>query len=538
MKQLHRKAWNPISADRMNRLTNDKLDTTGYLGRALDVMGELVDGPFKGLAAGDEFFKTIAYRMSIWGRAYQMAASNLLEGDEFNEFVAKFVNNPPDADHEIAMEFARKQTFTNEPGKIGQAMQGMTREYPALRLVVPFVGVVGNIAKYNLERMPGFNLMLKEVRNDIFVTGGKARDMALAKTALGAAVAGAFAVIAGMGQMTGGGPSDPEKRKLWIQQGWQEYSFRVGKSYYSYKRLEPWATPLGVVADMVEMARYSPDFDVDEGALVASLSFIRNFTSKTYMSGVATLLDTIVGGTEGSLVSSAGRWQKTMARLLVPAGVAQVAKVSDPVRRDVRDWKDAIMERIPGLSSSLPPMRNLKGEPVTVGMYETIPGKLFGMVNPVYYTTEKNDPVSQAILSNRMKLTMPSRSIGGGQDPDRPQLEEGDPAIKLTPEQYDWLVRMAGNELKDPDTGMGAWDRLQRIVTNQIPVDESEGVYFRDFSKGPEGGQAFVIKKIVGDYRNAARRMLQGGDPFPEIGSQMVEKKERRARQIMPRVGQ
>jgi len=198
------------------------------------------------------------------------------------------------------------------------------------------------------------------------------------------------------------------------------------------------------------------------------------------------------------------------------------------------------MERIPGLSSSLPPMRNLKGEPITNPMYENIPGKLFGMVNPVYWTEEKSDPVSQEILANRMSISMPSRSIGGGQDPNKPQLEEGDVAIPLTPEQYDWLVRMAGNGLKDPDTGLGAWDRLRRVVTNRMPVDEVDGktVYYRDFSKGPEGGRAYLVKKIIGDYRTAARNMLQGGEPFPELGQKFVEKKERRGRQLMPRVGQ
>jgi hypothetical protein len=99
---------------------------------------------------------------------------------------------------------------------------------------------------------------------------------------------------------------------------------------------------------------------------------------------------------------------------------------------------------------------------------------------------------------------------------------------------------MAGNELKDPDTGLGAWDRLRRVVTNRMPVDTVDGkdIFYRDFSKGPEGGRAYLIKKTIGDYRAAARRMLEGGDPFPELGSQYIQKKERRGRQLMPRVGQ
>jgi hypothetical protein len=468
-----------------------------------------------------------------------MGATKGLEGDDFNTFVAKFVQDPPDADHEIAMEFARKQTFTSEPGRLGQAMLNLTRESPALRLVVPFVTVISNIARYNLERIPGANLFLRQVRADI-KAGGKARDLALSKMAFGAGVAGIFAVMAGAGMMTGGGPGDPQKKKLWIQQGWQEYSFKLGGHYYSYKRIEPLATPIGIVADIIELARYAPDFDMDEAALVAAISFARNFTSKTYMAGVAQFLEAVTGGGEKSMGAAATRYAKSFPGLLIPGGVAQVARVTDPTKRDVQSWIDAIQVRIPGLSSDLPPVRNLKGEPVTAKMYESIPGKLFGMVNPIYWTTEPNDPVSREILANRMSLTMPSRSIGGGQDPNKPMLDEKNPAIPLTPEQYDWLVRMAGNELKDEETGLGAWDTLRRIVTNQTPVDEVDGkqIYYRDFSGGPEGGKAYIVKKVIGTFRTAARRMLEGGDPFPGLGAKSIAKKESRTRQLMPRVGQ
>jgi hypothetical protein len=73
-----------------------------------------------------------------------------------------------------------------------------------------------------------------------------------------------------------------------------------------------------------------------------------------------------------------------------------------------------------------------------------------------------------------------------------------------------------------------------------MPVDEVDGkaIYYRDFSKGSEGGRAYLVKKIIGDYRTAARNMLQGGEPFPELGQKFVEKKERRGRQLMPRIGQ
>ena len=117
-------------------------------------MGEAVDAPFKGLNAEDMFFKVLNQRMYIWKSAYEMAAEQGLEGDAFNKFVATFVEDPSDTADAKAKEFALKQTFNNEPGKIAEAIMGITREYPIARFILPFVRVPSNIAGSPWRRLP------------------------------------------------------------------------------------------------------------------------------------------------------------------------------------------------------------------------------------------------------------------------------------------------------------------------------------------------------------------------------------------------
>jgi hypothetical protein len=412
---------------------------------------------------------------------------------------------------------------------------------------VPFVKIVGNIAKYNLERTPFAALAIRQVRSDI-ASGGKARDMALSKMAVGGSMMLAFGALAFGGMVTGGGPSDPKKKKIWTDSGWQEYSVKIRGTWYSYKRLEPFATPIGVAADIMEMMKFAPDFGYDEAVLVGALSFVRNFTSKTYMQGMSDFLEAITSGGEDTMMASASKFGKGLPRILVPGGIAQIARVSDPTKREVEGWIDTLKNRIPGLSSTLEPQYNLKGDEITNKMYESLPGKGLGMINPITWSTDPNDPVWNEIRRLRVPVTMPARRIGGGSNPDAPQLEEGAIATRLSPKEYGWLVRMAGNGLKDPATGMGAWDALAAIVKGAVPVmkdpNTQEDLFYNSvndkgqpvFSDGPEGGKSLIILKVIGKYRDAARRQLESGEEFPRMYNEQVIRKTKRADSQMPRI--
>jgi len=136
--------------------------------------------------------------------------------------------------------------------------------------------------------------------------------------------------------------------------------------------------------------------------------------------------------------------------------------------------------------------------------------------------------------------------------PDASNLEGRQTGIDLTPEQYGWFVKMAGNGLKDPKTGRGAWDELTAIINGDVPADyryekgkKPEALYFKQknpdgtpvFSDGPQGGKAFIVTQVLLDARNEVRKMIESGEAVPEVGEQYEELKTRRESNRTPQVG-
>jgi hypothetical protein len=213
---------------------------------------------------------------------------------------------------------------------------------------------------------------------------------------------------------------------------------------------------------------------------------------------------------------------------------------------------DVIKSRTPGLSSDLEPKYTLRGDPITVQMYDSMPGKGFGMINPILYTGNTKDPVSLELVRNRIPISMPSRRLGGGMSPDAANIEGKETGVDLTPEQYGWFVKMAGNGLKDPKTGRGAWDEVTAIINGDIPADynyqkgkKPEPLYYNQknpdgtpvFSDGPEGGKAFIITSVLLAARNEVRNMIESGEVFPDLGVAYEEKKMRKEIRQAPQVG-
>jgi len=55
--------------------------------------------------------------------------------------------------------------------------------------------------------------------------------------------------------VTGSYPKDAAKRNAMIAAGIPEYSIKIGDTYYSYARVEPLATIMGVTVDGINAVR-------------------------------------------------------------------------------------------------------------------------------------------------------------------------------------------------------------------------------------------------------------------------------------------
>lgn len=311
--------------------------------------GEVVRLPTRALTASDEFFKAIVYRAELNRQAFLIAEKEGLKGRAIGERMADILNGNDKAFksiHEKAHHEALYRTFNAPLGRVGRTLMGARDVVPGFRYVVPFMRTPTNIAKFALERTP-FNFA--KIAHD-YKTGkispGQLSDE-LAKPVTGSLLAAATTIGVLDGNITGGPPKNNKERDLLYAKGWRPYSIKVGDTYYSYNRLEPLGSIMGMTADFVNESK--SDAEINEKAGRIAFSFSRNIVSKTFMQGLSSVLDAVSDpGRYG------GNWLEKTAGSVVPAAVGKAASGYDPYIRDVQTPWDAIQARIPGYSTKLP----------------------------------------------------------------------------------------------------------------------------------------------------------------------------------------
>ena len=455
----------------------DKVGMGGPLARAADIIGEVVRVPGTALQFEDAIFKGIGYRMELNARAFRMARAEGLEGKALSNRIASLLNDPPDELTKAAMDHADYVTYTKELGEFGTTLTKLANIYPAARFVLPFIRTPANIFKFFGERTP-LGLLAKSIRDDI-AGGGAERDMALSRMALGSAIMALVGWQTMEGNITGGGPTDDALQATWRRTGWQPYSFRFGEGYpwLSYARFEPFGTLVGTAADIGEIySQYQTGMLDDDNALLYAgwIALNKNVTNKTFLRGIADLSESL-HDPERFAPSYASKF----ASSFIPNVIGQVNIYEvDPVIRQTRGIIDATKAKIPGLSTSVPPRRNLWGEEI-VREGGAIPG-IPDIVNPLFKSSDKNSPIDEEMKRLNIGASPVSRWING---------------VELLPGEYDRYQVLAGNESKDT-RGRGLKDYLNEKLNDYD---------YKKLSDGKDGGKADFIRKSIQSFRDQAQ---------------------------------
>jgi hypothetical protein len=386
------------------------------------LQGKIIRTPTRLLSAEDELFKAIGRRMEISGLAMRQAKGEGLKGDALRARVSDLTANPTDEMIEKSLDYARYVTFQRPLGPIGQFISRMTQEWPGLKLILPFVRTPSNIFKYVIERSPAAPVV-KEWRKD-FAAGGARRDLALAKMALGSGMGLLVAQLAADGKITGSAPADDKARELLMADGWQPYSLRIGDKYYSYQRLDPLASTLGVAADLVETSDYMTDAEREKSAALVTAAILKNLSNKTWLSGLSDAIEAI----EDPDRYSQAFLSRLAGSIAVPAIVAQTARTTDPVLREARSPIDRIKSRIPGMSKTLLPRRDIWGEEV-----RSEGGLGPDIMSPIWTSTRRNDPLNNELLTIGAGIGKSSKRIG---------------KVTMLPEEYDAYQALAGRNTR------------------------------------------------------------------------------------------
>lgn len=477
-------------------ITADALELTGSVGAAVDFLGNAVRLPGRFLMAGDDFFKSIAFRAELRALAKRQAFREINElgltgkdaARKAKEIEHSILTDPPETIKEAAQEFAAYTTFTRELGTAGSAIQMAVQNVPFGRVVLPFIRTPANIFKFAGERTP-LALASKAVRDEL-AAGGERQALALAKIGLGAMTMGYMASMAASGSITGGGPKDKVLRKQLELEGWQPYSFKIGNEYVSFARIEPLGSLIGMAADAADLMGQLGQKDSAELASALTVALSRNVANKTFVKGLAGTLNAVTSQDVHVVKSFLEKELPTL--MPYSSALGQTAKNVDPVMRDVQSILDAFKAKVPGFSDELPPQRNLYGDKVL--LQGGVGPDLF---SPLYVKDLKHDPVAHELNRLAYPFTMPSRHVEG---------------IPLPPKIYDRYAELAGKG--SPMTGgQSLQGALQETMQTSI---------YKHAADGPDGGKVTLLKATINRFREmAALQLEQENKDFAQARQQM-----------------
>jgi len=480
---------------------------------------------------------------AIVREAIEKADAEGLNGLQRNEFIKSYRDENYNPEHGVfggasaaadyGREVAGEATFTTRTGPEATGLSGISRrvrqmssKHPMVQLMVPFVTTPTNLLFFGGQRTaflaPLFanNRLIQGVYQRHFadMNSGDALIQASARgrQAMGFALwVGAGALYA-KGKITGGGPADEGQRKNLRATGWQPYSYKTDDgTYVSFRRLDPFATFFGLVADWSEINFRSEEHFSEPLKTFGSaigISLARNIHNKSYLSGISQVIDAF-----GEPDRYMARWARMRAASYIPNLIAQskVTLADDTYLREVRNVFDAWKGRLPGVSTSLEPRRNILGQPVdaTIASVPLFSGaSIPDWVSPIAISHEKNDPVMKEIAALQHGFSLPSTTLSGSVD----MLEFRN---KDNRSSYDhWLeghgtVKIGGRNLHNA---------LGRLIRS----NSYKRLSYADTLEGFDSPRIQQIRSLIGRYRRAA--LKQTFKAYPDFyENYMVTKRTR-----------
>lgn len=389
-------------------------------------LGSIIRFPFRFLTAGDEFFKSIAYRANLHSFAFEEGYRLGLRGDKLTAFTTKAATHIsrhnaqrlighliPQAQslHAKALKQARINTFTEELGSSYASKQfkrvndllspvtisgdEITRWHNTAALAaslpgmfvritaIPFFKIMANITRYALQNTP-LGLASKRFADDITSSDPIKRIEALGRIMAGTAIMGMGLYLYKTGQITGHIPAT--QRDAAGNAGITAYSFNVDGRWVDYNRFDPLGSLLGlganvgVLLDLVENAKEDPENQeiVDDYISAVLIGLSDPILNKTWATGALEVLEMFMNPERNTY----RKWLTERTTQFIPFSIAlkDVQQHFDGIVRELYDYQDGVLSRFN--SKAMAPRRH-----------------------PVYGTIQTYEPHFMGLLRTREEST-------------------------------------------------------------------------------------------------------------------------------------
>ncbi len=403
-------------------------------------VGQFLNMPSRAITALHVFSKQVRYEQNIQALAVRSALKDGLEGDAFNDRVARLTSAPSkevmamalqdnpekmkqmpeDLEHILnikeATRKALRQTYIDPAvkGSGFEAVAQVVNKVPALKIMIPFMKIGTSIESQALIEGTPLAFLNQGMRDNLLGKNGGARmDEAWGTMAAGTALMGSAVTLASQGLINGDGPSDPKARATWLLTH-KPNSIQIGDMTVPLRALGYLGLQMKFAANMYETAHFWNGKDGDKLASTFMESLSKSVLDDNWLYGVSQMLDAAFHHEEHG-----ARFLRDFATSWLPfsVGLQQTAQVIDPFERETNSTFEAALRKLPGASESLLPRRDVFGMPVS------------GNVEQHYL----NDPTVQRLESLHIGVGKLQNKIRG---------------VSLTPEQYDDYSRIAGMRTK------------------------------------------------------------------------------------------
>ena len=320
--------------------------------------GRAVRTPTRSLLAADEFFKGLWGTMDAYARGYRRAVEvEGLRGEDAMRRAGEHAMDLSSPAWEEALSYAEDVSFQSDPGAIVKQVLALRNRAPFLRYIIPFVTTPTNILKAGLERTPLVSLRsLAKLANTGAVKLGYGKEgwtynrtnitPELTKNIIGWGTLLALNSLAGGGDddelpfITGSTPRDRGRRDA-MYRTVPPMSIRIGDRWFSYARIEPFATAIATSVDAIDAMNKAQSGDEYMSAFGAALaSTTRQIDDKSFLQGIADIMDAVKN--EDGNGSKALQYGANFASSWVPSIIKQALRSADQNVRDttVKTTKD------------------------------------------------------------------------------------------------------------------------------------------------------------------------------------------------------
>jgi hypothetical protein len=294
------------------------------------------------LVAADEFFKTIYTTAEAGAQAYRIAKGEGLEGNALEERINALLSDKASLAWMRGLDTAKTSIFQDPGGRFTRGILSIRncefRGVKPFRWLLPFVVTPTNIFLHGVRRTPLGSVALAKETYDSIRTGDYSKlPPRVAEQVIAWGVFMALVhVVAGGGDddeplITGAASSGPGDRQQQYRTA-PPQSIRIGGKWYSYSRIEPFATTIALVVDTINAGTKPGDWN--QKAKKAFNGLTEQVKSKTFLSGVADLLKAI----EGQRADILPQWASNFAASWVPNVLKGAGRASDELIRERGVW--------------------------------------------------------------------------------------------------------------------------------------------------------------------------------------------------------